>query len=184
MNVKPAPIPASTGRLMMVLLVTASACTTMVDVEPLGVTLVDLEVRNVTVFETTLVAKLRITNPNPEPISIDGASFKLYLDDKKVGVGTTAEVFTVERLDSFVVDTVFHLNNASAIMRLRDVLRDNEVGYGIRGSLFTQGPFGTRKIRVEKHGSVDLDGRSSAETDEAVREPGQTLAVGIHSERP
>jgi LEA14-like dessication related protein len=35
-----------------------------------------------TLFETGMVAKLRVTNPNPEALTIDGASFKLILDDK------------------------------------------------------------------------------------------------------
>jgi len=35
-----------------------------------------------TLFESGMVAKLRVTNPNPEALTIDGASFKLILDDK------------------------------------------------------------------------------------------------------
>jgi LEA14-like dessication related protein len=135
--------------------------------EPLEVTLANLEVKEFTVFETTLVAKLRITNPNPDPISIDGASFKLYLEDKKVGTGTTSEVFTIERLDSYVVDTVFHLNNASALMRLKDIFEADDVSYGVRGSLFTQGTFGTKKIKVEKMGRIDLTGSIPAPNDAA-----------------
>jgi LEA14-like dessication related protein len=61
---------------------TAVACSSMSSLEPLAVTLVNLEVTEMTIFETTLMASLRVTNPNPEPLTIDGASFKLILDDK------------------------------------------------------------------------------------------------------
>ena len=85
-----------------VLAASALGCSSMVSIEPLDVTLANLNITEVTVFETTLVAKLRITNPNPDAFTIDGASFKLYLEDKKVGTGTTKETFTVDRLDSLL----------------------------------------------------------------------------------
>ena len=143
----------------------ALSCTSMGSIEPLDVTLADLEVTEVTVFETTLVAKLRITNPNPEPFAIEGASFKLYLEDKKVGMGTSKESFTVDRLDSSVVDVLFHINNASALLRIKDILEDDNVSYGIRGGLFTQGAFGTKKLKVEKTGQIDLENRSPIDAD-------------------
>ncbi len=151
------------------LLVTGTlGCTSMGSIEPLDVTLANLKVTEVTVFETTLVAKLRITNPNPEAFTIEGASFKLYLEDKKVGTGTSKESFTVDRLDSHVVDVIFHMNNASALLRLKDIFQNNdkEISYGVRGGLFTQGAFGTKKLKVEKSGTIDLEDVSVPEADE------------------
>jgi LEA14-like dessication related protein len=136
----------------------------MAAVEPFEVTLSNLEITDVTVFESTLVAKLRITNPNPEAFTIDGGSFKLLLDDTKVGSGTASETFTVERLDSTVIDAVFHINNATALLRLQSILREEVVTYGIRGSLFTQGTFGTKKIPIEKSGRLDLSGTKPTAT--------------------
>jgi LEA14-like dessication related protein len=140
-------------------------CTSMGSIEPLEVTLANLNVTEVTLFETTLIAKLRITNPNPEAFTIEGASFKLYLKDKKVGTGTSKESFTVDRLDSHVVDVIFHMNNASALLRLKDILEDDDVSYGIRGGLYTQGAFGTKKLKIEKMGRINLKDMSSIETD-------------------
>jgi LEA14-like dessication related protein len=142
-------------------------CTSMGSIEPLGVTLADLKITEVTIFETTLVAKLRITNPNPDAYSIEGASFKLYLEDKKVGTGTSQESFTVDRLDSHVIDVIFHLNNASALLRLKDILenKDKEISYGVRGGLYTQGAFGTKKLKVDKTGLIDLQKTGLPELD-------------------
>jgi len=151
------------------LLVTgALGCTSMGSIEPLDVTLANLEVTEVTVFETTLVAKLRITNPNPEAYTIEGASFKLYLEDKKFGTGTSNESFTVDRLDSHVVDVVFHMNNVSALLRLKDILEneDNDVSYDVRGGLYTQGAFGTKKLKVEKTGRIDLRNMGPIDADQ------------------
>jgi LEA14-like dessication related protein len=151
--------------IIVALLIFAMGCASSSSFEPLGVTLVDLEVTEVTVFETTLAAQLRITNPNPEAISIDGGSFTLYLDEKKIGRGTTAEAFTVERLDSTITEVVFHINNASALLRVKQTFGRDEVSYGVRGSLFTQGTFGTKNLKIEKTGRIDLQGAKAREID-------------------
>ena len=149
--------------VVAVLVVAVLGCTSMGSIEPLEVTLANLKVTEVTVFETTLVAKLRITNPNPEAFTIEGASFKLYLEDKKVGMGTSKESFTVDRLDSSVIDVIFHINNASALLRIKNILEDDDVSYGIRGGLYTQGTFGTKKLKVDKMGTIDLTGARTAD---------------------
>ena len=149
-----------------IVVVLSIGCASMSSIEPLQVTLSNLKITEVTVFETTLIAKLRITNPNPEPFIIDGGSFKLILDEKKVGTGTASETFTVDRLDSAVIDAVFHINNASALLRLQGILQEKEVTYGIQGALFTQGSFGTKKIKIEKTGRLDLSSKNPTDTEE------------------
>ena len=142
--------------LAIVLAVAVFGCSSSGSLEPLQVTLVDLQITEMTLFETGMVAKLRVTNPNPEALTIDGASFMLILDDKKIGTGTTKETFIVERLDSAVVDAVFRINNASALLRLKGIMDKTEVSYGVRGHLYTQGPFGTKKLNVDKMGTINL----------------------------
>jgi LEA14-like dessication related protein len=161
-------IPRVLVALLAVSLVVAGAgCSTLGSMEPFDVTLADLEVTEVTVFETTLVAKIRVTNPNPEGYTFDGASFKLYLEDKKIGTGTSKETFAVDRLDSSVVDVIFHINNASAILRLKDILEaeGRNISYGVRGGLYTQGSYGTKKLKVEKTGTIDLANPAPSEPD-------------------
>jgi LEA14-like dessication related protein len=155
---------------MVVAVVSALGCSSMGSIEPLDVTLADLEITEITVFETTLLATLRITNPNPEPLTIDGGSFKLYLEDKKVGTGTTKETFTVDRLDSSVVDVLFHMNNASALLRLKDIFEaeGRDISYGVRGALYTQGTYGTKKLKVEKMGTIDLTVSEPSEPEKTV----------------
>ena len=153
--------------MSLLLILTAGAgCSSMSAIEPLEIALTDVAFTDVTVFETTLIAKIRVTNPNPEAFTIDGGSFKLMLDGKKVGTGTASETFTVDRLDSAVVDAVFHINNASALLRLQNILQAKEVSYGIRGSLFTQGSWGTKKIKIDKTGRLDLSDMSPTGTEE------------------
>jgi len=142
--------------LAIILAIGAFGCSSTGSLEPLQVTLVDLQISDMTLFETAMVARLRITNPNPEALTIEGASFKLILDDKKIGTGTVKETFNVERLDSAVIDAVFYINNASALLRLKGIMGKTEVSYGIRGNLYTEGSFGTKKLSVDKMGTIDL----------------------------
>jgi len=134
----------------------ATGCSTMSSIEAPDVTLVNLDIQEVTVFETTLNASLRISNPNPEALELEGAAFKLVLDGRKVGRGMMSEAVTVDRLDSEVVDVVFHVNNASALLRAPEILKNEAVSYGVRATLYIEGTFGTKKIKVERSGRLDL----------------------------
>ena len=146
------------------LLLTTAGCNSTGLLERPEVTLVGLELIEMTVFETTLRAKLRISNPNPDPLAVEGAVFKLYLDGRKVGRGMTPDSFTVGRLDSQVTEVTFHVNNAAALLRLHEILEQEAVSYGVRASLFTQGYFGTRRLRIERQGRFDFQAAAALET--------------------
>lgn len=153
-----------------------TGCATTTALEEMEITLSDLRFTEATLFETTMVARIRVANPNPDLLSFEGASFKLYLDDRKVGTGMVPEPFMVEGLASTVVDATFHLNNATAAFRIVDVLRDKrEVGYGVRGSLFTDATFGRRKLKVEKMGILDLE---NLEVPQSTNPPSTNLQPG------
>ena len=137
-------------------LVVALGCSSLAPMEPLGVNLVDLELQEITLFEATLMAKIRVSNPNPAPLQFSGAALKLLLNDRKIGTAMTPEAFSVEGFTSTVVDMTVHVNTASAIARIPKLIEEKTVSYGVRGALYSQGPFGMRKHPVERSGSLDL----------------------------
>jgi LEA14-like dessication related protein len=162
--------------LALCLTIVAAACATTEALEEMEITLIGLEFTDATLFETTMVASVRVANPNPDPLSFRGASFKLYLDDRKVGTGMAPEPFTVDGLATTVVPVTFHINNATAIFRIVDVLNDErEVGYGVRGSLFTDSSLGGRKLKVEKMGTLDLE---NFEVPHSIEPPSPRLQPG------
>lgn len=134
-----------------------SGCASFGNLEAPELTLVQLQPVEATLFETTLQVQLRIANPNPEAITFEGASFKLTLDDHKVGRGMTAETKTVERFGTEIVDLTFHVSNASVLLRLKEVLESKSVAYGVSGKLYVQQGMGTRKLKVQSAGQIDLD---------------------------
>jgi LEA14-like dessication related protein len=126
--------------------------------EPLDLNVVDINVADATLFETSLDVSIRVSNPNPEPLEMEGASFKLVLNDKKVGSGNVAESFTIPRLGSEVVHATFHVNNASALTKLRRILEQETITYGVKGTLWVERGYGTKKIKIDRGGELDLSG--------------------------
>ena len=134
----------------------AFGCSSLAPPEPLGVNLVDLEVQEITLFEATLVAKIRVSNPNPDPLQFSGGSLKLLLDERKIGTAMTSQAFAVAGFSSTVIDMTVHVNTASAITRIPALLEQDSISYGVRGALYSQGSFGTHKHVVERSGSLNL----------------------------
>ena len=93
-------------------------------------------------------------------MTFEGASFKLTLDDHKVGRGMTAETKTIDRFGTEIVDLTFHVSNASVLLRLKDVLESKTVSYGVSGKLYLQHGMGTRKLKIQNEGQIDLDASS------------------------
>jgi len=156
---------AAVGAALGALLVAAMGCSSLTPMEPLGVNLVNLDVQEITLFEATMVAKVRISNPNPAPLQFSGAALKLLLDDRKIGTAMTPEAFSVEGFTSTVIDMTVHVNTASAIARIPKLIEKKSVTYGVRGSLYSESSFGMRKHAVERSGSLDL---ATLEEDERV----------------
>ncbi|MEN8163117.1 MAG: LEA type 2 family protein [Acidobacteriota bacterium] len=157
------------GAALVLVLVLVSGCVSIPPDERPEVTLSNLELTEATLFETTMVAAVRISNPALDPIVVDGASFKLVLDGKKVGRGMMKDAVTVDGLDSRIGSVTFHVNNASALLRLRDLMEQRAVGYGIVGHLYLQRGTGTTKVKVEQNGRLDLDEPEQSVRPEAER---------------
>jgi LEA14-like dessication related protein len=153
--------------------VAAAGCASMSSLEAPDVTLVDIRAVDVTVFETTLETELRVSNPNPEPLSIEGAAFKLYLDGKKVGSGMSPDEVEVPRLGTAVLKATVHINNASAVLRLREIYEDREVVYGLRGKLYVGRNGGTVRMKIEREGQLDLTDPIAPGPLESVDVPGE-----------
>ena len=128
----------------------------MGSLEPPAVTLAGVELSEVTMFETTVQVKLRVSNPNPEPMTLEGASFKLRLEGYKIGQGLSSDTVAIDRLDSALLNVTFHVNNAIALLQLREILEQEAVDYGIRAVLYTQGSWGTKKLKVDKEGRLEF----------------------------
>ena len=148
--------------LSLLSLTVLAGCASMEPVEPPDVTLVNVQVTEVTPFETTLEAEVRIINPNPDPLAVEGASFKLELLDRKIGTGTSSTATTVPALDSATVPVIFRLNNVAAVSRLRTIMEAEVLDWSLRGTVFARRASGGRmNLKVDESGRLSLDDMTS-----------------------
>jgi len=135
-----------------------SGCVGMEAPEPPELTLANLKFTDATLFETNATATLRVINPAPEAIEIQGASLKLIVDGHTLGRGVSQAQLRVEGLSTASFDAEFHINNASAVFRLRQIMENRVMDYAIRGKLYLVETSGRqRSVRIDRSGHLDID---------------------------
>ena len=75
--------------------------------------------------------------------------------------GLSSESVTVDRFGTEVITVAFHISNTSLLLRLQEILERKSVAYGVSGKLYIQHSGGSRKLRVESAGQLDLGGTST-----------------------
>ena len=90
-------------------------------------------------------------------MTLEGASFKLRLEDYKIGRGLSSEIVTIERLETSVLNVTFHVNNAVVLLQLREILQQEAVDYGVQAVLYTRGSWGTKKLKVDREGRFEFE---------------------------
>jgi len=153
-----------------------TGCTGMEAPEPPELTLANLKFTDVTLFETNATATLRVINPAPEAIEIRGASLKLIVDGHTLGRGVSQAQLHVEGLSTASFDAEFHINNASAVFRLRQIMENRVMDYAIRGKLYLMETSGRqRSVKIDRSGHLDIDetlhGLSQGESAPSIQQP-------------
>lgn len=112
---KPAPL---------VFTVLLGACAAMQPLEAPRVTLSDLRVDDVTLFEQTYGLTLRVQNPNPVALPITGMSFRLDVNDAELGRGVSDRAVTVPAYG----EAMLEIKLVSNLARVIDQIRSFESG--------------------------------------------------------
>ena len=133
-------------------LMLTGGCASLGPMTPPDVALVDLEFTDLTVFETTGQITVRLTNENPEPLIIEGAVFKLFLNGMPVGKALDSERVEIPRLGTATQSVTMHVNNMALITRLAAMLEQPELNYRIRTKLWVVRSYGTRRVKLDHEG--------------------------------
>ena len=121
------------------------------------VTLVNVQFGDLTVFETSGTFTVRLSNENPEPMIVDGAVYKLYLDGIKVGRALSDLRVELPRLGSTVYEVEVFINNVALVTRLLTLADRQAVDYSIKGKLYVERPYGLRRLRFARDGRIDFN---------------------------
>lgn len=124
---------------------------------PPSVTLVDVELVDATLFESTFDVGVRIANDNPDPLVIDGVVLDLELDGRQFGKGSSPDRFEVPRFGSTVQRLEIRLSHVAIATKIRGVMERKVVDYAITGKVWVVRPSGgTKQVPIAKQGRIDL----------------------------
>lgn len=133
-------------------------CATMPDTQDFEVSLVSVKPGEVTPWETTGYFTVRLQNAGPEPVTIDGAAHKVYLNGTYVGQGLSGERVEVPRLGTATQTITVHLKNFTLARKLYRSSQTLQANYKVQSTLYPLSASGGRgrTIRASKEGSIDL----------------------------
>jgi LEA14-like dessication related protein len=104
-----------------------SGCAALQDsIEAPHVTLTDLRMLDMTLFEQRYGLKIRVQNPNPVELPITGMNFRLDVNDSELGRGVSDQSVTVPAYGEVVVE----IKLTSNLVRIFDQIRALESGKG------------------------------------------------------
>jgi LEA14-like dessication related protein len=150
----PRPLPVLS---VLVPLLFLPACAPPVGFIPPEISLVDVRLWNVAVFETTAVFTLRVLNESPRPLRIDGALCGFSLNGVRIGKGTSDLRMEVPRLQSRTLDVPVHIRNEGLARRLKSILTAGTIDYSLDARLYVTTSRGRlRQITAETAGRFAL----------------------------
>lgn len=132
------------------------SCASLHKREGLQVSLVNMSVAEASLWETAVIFTVRIQNEMPEPITVDGAVHKIYLNSTYVGEGLSNERLEIPRLSSATQSVTVHLRNVSMLSKLRDIIDQQAVDYRMSSLLYTLSEGRKGRYRAERDARLDL----------------------------
>ncbi len=146
-------LPSAAAILTLVAL--TAGCASFGLIEP-DVSLVNLKFTDLTVFETSGIFTVRLTNENPEPLFIEGGVYNLYLGGLRVGKGLSNHRLEVPPLSTATDEVELHLNNLAIATQVRSIYESGVADYRIKAKVYVEGGFGRRRLTVENEGRFDF----------------------------
>lgn len=140
--------------LLSILFIT-SACSKFSNMTPPEVALSDLRIGNVTFFQTSAIASVRIDNENDWDIESSGGVYKLYVNGKYLGKSLDKEGFSVPRFSSATKQLTLTIDNLSLLNQIEPMMNKGNADYRLDGVVFLVEPI-ERKISVSKSGEVNI----------------------------
>ena len=125
---------------VFVILLLLSACAGLGKrLEPPRVTLSNIVVQKVTVFETTIEVKLRIFNVNDIPIEIKGTECDLELMGNHFATGVSNQKVNIPSYESATIPVVVYSSVVSMIKSLLSLQNTEKLKYKLTGRIRIEG---------------------------------------------
>jgi LEA14-like dessication related protein len=135
-------------------IVLAGCATVQSPLEAPHVSLTDMRIIDATLFEQRYALKIRVQNPNPVALPIEGMEFRLDINDVELGRGVSDKAVTVPAYG----EEVFEINLVSNFARIVNQIRaleggqGNSLRYRLAGGISVANRIG--KLPFDYHGEI------------------------------
>jgi LEA14-like dessication related protein len=128
----------------------AAGCASLPQQDPLQVTVAGIESLPGQGMELRLLVKLRVQNPNDDPVEFDGVALNLDVQGKTFASGVSDEVGTVPRFGEAIVQVPVTVSVLRVIRQLFGEIGAGPVAgitYSMKGKLHGTHAFGTQRFK-------------------------------------
>ena len=138
--------------LMMIVVLSLSACASLPGREPVQVTVADIQSLPGEGLEARMLVKLRVQNPNDAPLEYEGVYVKLEVLDKTFATGVSDERGSIPRFGESVIDVPVTISTLRVGLHALGFILEGrapeKVNYKLNGKL--DGPaFGAVKFQAD-----------------------------------
>ena len=104
-----------------------------------SVTVAEIKVLDMNLFEQKYAFKLRVMNPNAIDIPVTGMNFEIKLNNQPFAKGVSSKLLNLPRLSDTVVEVVAVSDLTGFIRQLNDLLKGklDSISYSIKGRLIS-----------------------------------------------
>lgn len=135
----------------------AAGCASMQDRPGLNATVANLRFGEVTMLETTATFTVRLQNESPDPLTIQGGVYKLYLDGTFLGEGLSNKSFELPGLSEATVDVDTRLSNLTMARKIRGIVEARRFDYKLTGRVYAGEDGRRRTLSIAREGSLDMN---------------------------
>jgi LEA14-like dessication related protein len=137
----------------------AASCALPGDAEPPIVSLADLRVGRMGLFEQEAFVTLRLRNPNDAAMPIDGAKFNIKLNGEPFARGVSNQSLTVPRLGDATMDATMVISTFDVLNQFLNAGNLQALTYELEGTAFYSGlGFFRRSAPFNQVGKLKLGG--------------------------
>jgi len=133
-----------------------------IKLEPPRITLTNIQVQEIKVFESVFQIDLRVVNPNDVTIDIKGLDCELELNDKKFASGVSNKSIKVSSFDTAVVPITMYSSVLDLAKGLFDASKKQMMNYRLKGRIHLGSSLSVPLvIPFESEGELSLPGPTS-----------------------
>jgi LEA14-like dessication related protein len=125
--------------------------------QPPRITLADIQVQEIKVFESVFQIELRVLNPNDVSIDIKGLDCEIELNDKHFASGVSKEKIQVSSFDTAIIPITMYSSVFNLVKGLYDAGKKQMMKYKLKGRLHLGGGLAVPSvIPFESEGELSL----------------------------